>query len=190
VLYAISMANSLSDFSIESENIVILSFFDGSCRRVKHSDLPKHLNNEDLVKVENAIRMRKNFIEKVLPPGAAIILIAATAILSVYDFQRFAQIIDQETNSAVTEVTNNKPDKTLLLINRETSYGTATIKLHQNKSAPQPVLQPATAPIVTPPQSPPALKQAEKPKKPVINNSKPQTTSILQRTINKVKSKQ
>ncbi len=100
------MALALNDFSIESENTIVLSFHDGTRRRVRLDDLNQYLSHDDVVRIKRSLAIRKNFIKKVLPPGAMVLLLGATVALGWYDIQRLAQIIEQKRDPVMTDVAN------------------------------------------------------------------------------------
>lgn len=96
------MARVLSDFRIESDTVVLLSFLDGASFRVRRNELDEYLNPRDLAKVEEALSLRRRFIKDVLPPTALVLMLAATAALGSYDAKRLAQIWQERQPTAAS----------------------------------------------------------------------------------------
>jgi hypothetical protein len=65
----------MSDFSVESDQRILLKYQDGSSLRVAVADLSKHLKKEDLAKVKRALRLRRQYFAKMLPPWARVSLV-------------------------------------------------------------------------------------------------------------------
>ena len=70
------MVRALNDFRVEDDHVVLLSFTDGGSYRVNPADLSKHLSRHDQERVMQAIKMRKQFITRVLPPTAIVLFIS------------------------------------------------------------------------------------------------------------------
>ena len=85
------MGSSLADFRIENDRIVVLSFKDGSLRRVRVDHLDEFLGIDDVVKVREALQLRQKFIRRVLPPTAIFVLVAAVVGMGGYDYHRYSQ---------------------------------------------------------------------------------------------------
>jgi hypothetical protein len=82
----------LANFSVEDDNNVLLKFLDGTHIRVHPADVSRHLKGEDLAKVNRALKLRKHFIDKILPPGAAVLLLGVVIALGSYDVHRLAEL--------------------------------------------------------------------------------------------------
>jgi hypothetical protein len=67
----------IANFSIETDNVVLLEYQDGKSKRVAVWQLAKHLVETDLRRVQAALKMRRNFIRDNSPKlGAAVVLTA------------------------------------------------------------------------------------------------------------------
>jgi hypothetical protein len=71
---------SLATYSIEADNLVLLTFEDGLEVRVGPDDLPKMLISADLRRVKAAFRARRKFIVHTLPPWARSLGIAVIVL--------------------------------------------------------------------------------------------------------------
>jgi hypothetical protein len=76
--------SELSNYSIESDHIVILAFKDGRKLRVPLGQLPQHLGAHDLEKIRSAIKLRRDFIQRHMPKVALVMVAGGLiALLSV-----------------------------------------------------------------------------------------------------------
>lgn len=102
ICYDAGMDQGLHDFRIENDSVVLLSFADGTRQRVAPKDLDCYLTADEVNKVQAAMRLRKQFMRRVLPPTAMIILLGSIAGLGVYDVTRLAQPASEANTPAVT----------------------------------------------------------------------------------------
>ncbi len=66
----------LADFSIETENTVLLQFAGGGQQRVAVGQLEHYLPSDDLRRVYKALRLRKQFLSRHMPRLGALVLLA------------------------------------------------------------------------------------------------------------------
>lgn len=79
------MTHALHDFRIENENLILLSFSNGTSARVCRDDLERYLSKPDLAKVNKAMSQRRKFMKRVLPPTAVFLLSASILALGAHD---------------------------------------------------------------------------------------------------------
>ncbi len=122
------MARALSNYSIEGEQNILLSFFDGSNVRCRPAELPTHLAGSDLERVRTALQTRREFIRRVLPPTVTMIMLAATVALGRYDYHRYQDSAHRRLSPSPVSDARSKPDTSRLiqLIN-EQSAATQTL---------------------------------------------------------------
>jgi hypothetical protein len=72
--------SQLSNYSVETDQLILLSFEDGRSLRVPISQLPKYLKGRDLQRVRRAINMRRAFFRQNMPP--TIIVLIATLVVA------------------------------------------------------------------------------------------------------------
>ncbi len=77
----------LTDFRIENDNVIMLSFSNGSKYRVNEPDLAQFLSLQDLAKVKKAMAKRHTFMKRVLPPTAVILLASGIMTAGAGDVQ-------------------------------------------------------------------------------------------------------
>jgi hypothetical protein len=85
------MQQTLTDFRIESDRVVCLTFGNGCSYRVDAKDLDRFLSSQDLRRVRRALRLRQQFMQRVLPPTILVILLAAIIGLGRYDVYQAAR---------------------------------------------------------------------------------------------------
>ena len=73
--------SGLSTFSIETNDVVLLTFLGGRKVRASRKDLPRLLSGDDLTLVQDAYRRRHKFVTQSLPPWARVV-IGAILVLS------------------------------------------------------------------------------------------------------------
>lgn len=76
------MQQALSDFRVENESVIFLAFSDGSKYRVSPSDLTKYLQPKDIQRVQEALALRKQFMKRVLPPTAMMVLFVSAVMFA------------------------------------------------------------------------------------------------------------
>jgi hypothetical protein len=64
----------LDDFSIETDNIILLQYKDGARQRVQVKELSQHLSKRDLQKVNAALKLRRSFIKTHMPRMGALLV--------------------------------------------------------------------------------------------------------------------
>jgi hypothetical protein len=74
--------SELSNYSIETDHLVWLSFKDGKNLRVPVGQLPRYLTPRDLQKVRRAMRLRRDFMRHHMP-GTLIAVIGVGLLLAV-----------------------------------------------------------------------------------------------------------
>lgn len=94
------MALSLTNFSIETDSIVQLWFCDGTSKRVSTSELKKHLEQPDVRRIEDALKLRHSYFKRVLPPWMVLGLGLAISI-GVYDVVRITSLADRPEVASV-----------------------------------------------------------------------------------------
>jgi hypothetical protein len=85
------MQQALADFRIESDRVVYLAFADGRSYRVSPGDLDRFLKEEDLHRVRRALRVRRQFMRRILPPTALILVVAGIIGVGRYDMYQVSQ---------------------------------------------------------------------------------------------------
>lgn len=89
----------LSNFSIETDSVVLLHFQDGQEQRVPVSQLPQHLYDSDLKRVNAAMRLRHDFIRTHLPKmGLMVLVILGLAAVVVGGQRAVAQFLHSPAN--------------------------------------------------------------------------------------------
>lgn len=84
------MQPALADFRIESDRVIFLAFADGRRYRVSPGELDRFLQRDDLRRVRRALRLRQQFIQRVLPPTVVVVLLVGIFGLGRYDVYRVA----------------------------------------------------------------------------------------------------
>lgn len=84
------MQQALADFRIESDRVIFLTFADGRSCRVSPGDLGRFLNQDDVRRVRRALRLRRQFMRRVLPPTAIILLVVGIIGFGRYDIDRIS----------------------------------------------------------------------------------------------------
>jgi hypothetical protein len=82
------MTRHLIDFRIENEQVILLSFGDGGSYRVSPVDLPRHLSPKDLLRVQDALSLRRHFIKRTLPPSITGLLVLLIMAFGGFDLYR------------------------------------------------------------------------------------------------------
>ena len=88
VWYHRAMQQALADFRIESDRVVFLAFTDGRSYRVSPNDLERFLGQDDLQRVRRALRLRQQFLRRILPPTAVILVVVGIIGFGRYDMDR------------------------------------------------------------------------------------------------------
>jgi hypothetical protein len=73
----LSPMSHLENFSIETDNVVLLQFKDGQTKRVAVWQLSRHLLARDLQRVRAAMKLRQDFLRDHMPKSGLIITLAA-----------------------------------------------------------------------------------------------------------------
>ena len=94
------MHKALADFRIEHEKVIFLQFTDGNSCRVNPGDLAKHLTGDDLYRVQQALKIRGDFVKRILPPTVMSIMVAGVIALGVINVKNLSHTFTQ-----------NKPEK-------------------------------------------------------------------------------
>jgi hypothetical protein len=68
---------TLENFSIETENVVLLHFKDGQTKRVAVWQLSRHLLTRDLQRVRSALKLRRDFLRDHTPKSGLAIMLAS-----------------------------------------------------------------------------------------------------------------
>jgi len=79
------MQRSLTDFRIENDAVIFLAFTNGQEYRVNPKDLSRFLSGDDLQRVRNALRLRRQFMRRILPPTAMMVVALGIVGLGAYD---------------------------------------------------------------------------------------------------------
>ena len=87
------MARHLSNYSIETDQTVLLTFSDGSEARTNFDKLCDYLSMADQAKVKQGLSLRRKFIMRSLGSVAKYLVIALVVVLASYDTVRAAQIV-------------------------------------------------------------------------------------------------
>lgn len=73
----------LASFSIETEQEVLVTFEDGSCRRLKKSELRDQLHADDYARIRKAFRLRQSFWRRNLPGSLAVAMAGAASVAAL-----------------------------------------------------------------------------------------------------------
>lgn len=73
----------LASFSIETDQEVLVKFDDGSCRRLKKSELRDQLHADDYARIRKAFRLRQSFWRRNLPGSLAVVLAGAASVAAL-----------------------------------------------------------------------------------------------------------
>lgn len=160
----------LSSYSIEADHRVLLSFFDGTNVRCRPDDLTQYLTGPDLEKVNQALKLRKDFIKRVLPPTAMVLLLGATIALGRYDYHRYQQALHKPAPS--TSVAEPQKSRTV----------TPSVVVSGEQSATAPVPQPAAEPAQT--AAPSLMESISQLSKKLPSNSAPGKKNIKEKARN------
>jgi hypothetical protein len=87
------MAQTLSDFTIETDNSILLLFKNGDSKRVSRNDLAQYLASDDLSRIEHAFSLRHQFIKRVLPPTLMVALTAGIIGMSGYEGKNMSNLM-------------------------------------------------------------------------------------------------
>jgi len=82
------MQRTLADFRIESDQVVCLTFTNGCSYRVDAKDLDRFLSRQDLRRVQRALQLRRQFMQRISPPTALVLVLVAIVGLGRYDVYR------------------------------------------------------------------------------------------------------
>ena len=105
------MQDGLADFRIEHDKVIFLLFKDGRSLRINPSDLSKYLDGDDLTRVEHAIKVRGQFIKRILPPTVMSFMVAGIITLGVIDIRNISHTITQKDQQPRQENSEVKPVK-------------------------------------------------------------------------------
>jgi hypothetical protein len=95
------MHEALADFRIENDSVVLLSFTDGSSYRVDPKDLDRYVSQRDVAAIRRALRLRQQFITRVLPPTLMLLLAAAIIGVGSHDMQRVQAMLHPSTGQTI-----------------------------------------------------------------------------------------
>jgi hypothetical protein len=167
--YDIAMNPALANYSIESDSTILLSYIDGTRRRVTIDELPQHVRKRDLAKIRRAQNLRYQFINKVLPPGAMTLLLIGIILLGSYD-ARHAHLALPHRASA-TQVTAPS-QSSAQPAQKSLSAGASTAQPANTPASQGPPPARSVHPPVQPVASPPAAVPSPKPSasQPQANN--------------------
>lgn len=86
-----NVSRKLLNYSIETDHLVLLHFSDGESQRVAFDQIADHLTGADLVKVNRAIKLRKDFFRHNNLPGSLAVAVAVgLAVVLVADYHGVA----------------------------------------------------------------------------------------------------
>jgi hypothetical protein len=104
----------LENYSIETDQSVLLSFRDGRKVRVRPDRLSRYLGTKDLVKVRRAMRLRRDFLRLHMPKTAVVLLAAGLMAALLVSARTVAWILETDTgnpghNAVVRSQTESRP---------------------------------------------------------------------------------
>jgi hypothetical protein len=85
----------LSNYSIESDEVVLLQFSDGQNHRAQVKELPKLLGKEDLRKIQSALKLRANYINKHLPNWLKVVILIVLVGPFSGEVTKAARVVEQ-----------------------------------------------------------------------------------------------
>ena len=113
------MRHKLLNYSIETDQLVLLEFSDGQNLRVSFDQVEDYLTGSDLIKVKKAIKIRQEFFKHNNLPGTLVVMaVLSLGVFVALDYQRVAEIIngtrpvaspDIEPASAVQAISTPTP---------------------------------------------------------------------------------
>lgn len=104
----------LKTFSVETDSTVLLTFTDGVSRRVSTRHLSQYLSGADLVKVRQALKLRRNFWRLNLPKGGlAIGLVIGAMAIGVAGTDRIDHLVRHNGSTAEVAPRPESPAPTL-----------------------------------------------------------------------------
>ncbi len=146
------MARHLSSYSIETDQIVLLSFSDGTETRAKLDNICDLLSKDDQIKVQRGLDLRHKFMKRNLGSIAKYLVIAALVILICYDTARAAQMIIRHYSHPIVPV---GPAKTFSPVpSKAVSSGNHTYSIVRTN---QPATHSSISTDVAPPSPPKSL---------------------------------
>jgi hypothetical protein len=114
-----AMSQALADFRIESDYVVRLTFSNGRSYRVNPRDLGHFLGQDDLNRVHRALHVRRQFIRRILPPTALVLVVVGIIGFGRYDMSHIsrswlvpAPASSQQTVPNVTPAPTTSPTST------------------------------------------------------------------------------
>lgn len=87
------MAQALAKYSIETDNMILLIFTDGSSQRLPYSGIENILTGGDLRRVKRAIMLRRRFLSRHMPRLFAISLAIAIAVFGIADGKKMMSMM-------------------------------------------------------------------------------------------------
>ena len=89
------MRHKLLNYSIETDQLVLLEFSDGQNLRVGFDQVEEYLTGTDLIKVKKAIKIRQDFFKHNNLPGTLVVMaVLSLGVFVALDYQRVAEIIN------------------------------------------------------------------------------------------------
>jgi hypothetical protein len=95
--------SELTNYSIETDQTVLLHFTDGKRRRVAFDQLHEHLKPDDLQRVTAAIKLRRNFIRNHMPKTLALFAAVGLGALFITTEQTVASMIAHHPTATVPD---------------------------------------------------------------------------------------
>jgi len=151
----------LENYSIETDQTVLLAFRDGTKRRVSVDRLPVYLEPRDLAKVRAALRLRRDFIRRHMPKTALVLAAGGLVALFAVSGRLVATVL--QSNPGAT----SDPDRTAIV-----------------RSAPLP--EPSEPPASVPSGTPQPVAAATPAPKLRVHNTVAKHRSLVQRVIAKL----
>lgn len=89
------MRHKLLNYSIETDQLVLLEFSDGKTLRVGFDQVEDYLTGTDLIKVKKAIKIRQDFFKHNNLPGTLVVMaVLSLGVFVALDYDRVAEIIN------------------------------------------------------------------------------------------------
>ncbi|HEX7259841.1 MAG TPA: hypothetical protein VF272_02830 [Candidatus Saccharimonadia bacterium] len=139
------MSYPLHDFRIENENLILLSFANGTTARVQPNDLAEYLSKPDLARVTKAMSARRKFIKRVLPPTAVVLLSASILALGAHDARQFMNHLQSPQPTAKEQPLSAQPEPAQATSTQQSARLPAT-QYRATSTKPNPVAPSVAAP--------------------------------------------
>ena len=133
------MSGELANYSIETDQTVLLTFKDGRTIRVGSDRLSDYLAGPDLITVQRAKRLREDFIHRHMPKAVFTLVASGALSLFVIGAQPLAQLVPR-TNAPIEPAPLRSTVAESLEDNRN---GSAAATATPSSSAPNPTPTPA-----------------------------------------------